>query len=517
MNIIYILEVLKKYTDADHTANYQNIIDWIFNDYDVTLERKAIQRNITTLREEGYPIQYAQEIKRKSTNSRTGFYYDYEDEDVISDGELRLLMDSVLSSGQITPTHATHLIEKLGQMGSVSLRRAYSQVSKTSSQLPGGQADLFLNIELISKSIEENKKISFNCTDIGPDGKQYLKQEGMIASPYHLVMDRGHYYVICCTTGERNITHFRLDRMKNIHVLDDQPTDPLPRALLHADWGEYLRTHTYMFEGETDKVTMQVNHDCMSNLYDFFGEQITIESTNDKSSTVSVKANLNGLYYWALQQVDSVEVIKPQELRDALRESAKSMRRKYSKEESDRYNELMSFCERRENAGRPTHNLDLHHIDLSKRTKHRKLSGLCRITVGYNNITDYSFLKKYPHLEKLDITELAVAENFSYDLPTVTSLSIGPRFMLPKSKTASLQSLDILEHFQNLKELNLRHISVEDISAVYSLPNLEKLMVLLSDLPKYDLNCFVNGTPTVQVTELERLEGFAVLEWSHDE
>ena len=55
--IIYILEILKKYSDYDHKLKQQDIIDYMKKDYDVICERKTISRNLGDLMDAGYEIE----------------------------------------------------------------------------------------------------------------------------------------------------------------------------------------------------------------------------------------------------------------------------------------------------------------------------------------------------------------------------------------------------------------------------------------------------------------------------
>ena len=61
--IIYILEILKKYTDENHRLSQKEIIDILKKDYDMTVERKAIRRNIINLIELGYNIEYSEKVR----------------------------------------------------------------------------------------------------------------------------------------------------------------------------------------------------------------------------------------------------------------------------------------------------------------------------------------------------------------------------------------------------------------------------------------------------------------------
>ena len=44
-----ILEIISKYTDEEHTLSQRDIIEILQNEYEVTIERKAVSRNLNIL------------------------------------------------------------------------------------------------------------------------------------------------------------------------------------------------------------------------------------------------------------------------------------------------------------------------------------------------------------------------------------------------------------------------------------------------------------------------------------
>ena len=85
--ILYILNVLKKYSDYEHRLTQKDIISHIRTDYGVECERKAIARNIGDLIDFGYDIEQdgGNEIKR-------GIGIDYPAEHGAAKGTLREAM-----------------------------------------------------------------------------------------------------------------------------------------------------------------------------------------------------------------------------------------------------------------------------------------------------------------------------------------------------------------------------------------------------------------------------------------
>ena len=59
MLIMNILDILKKYTDENHRLSQKEIADILKSEYDMTVDRKAVKRNLMNLIDFGYEIEYS--------------------------------------------------------------------------------------------------------------------------------------------------------------------------------------------------------------------------------------------------------------------------------------------------------------------------------------------------------------------------------------------------------------------------------------------------------------------------
>lgn len=55
--LIRILDILKFCSDVDHPLTQEEIIDYLESDYGIVIERKAVGRNISLLKEAGIEIE----------------------------------------------------------------------------------------------------------------------------------------------------------------------------------------------------------------------------------------------------------------------------------------------------------------------------------------------------------------------------------------------------------------------------------------------------------------------------
>ena len=98
--ILRILEILTEYSDSEHKLRQGEIISLLNVLYGIECERKAVARNIEFLQQAGYDI----------VSDGTGTYLA---ERKFEAGELRLLIDSVLTNRNVCKTHTKDLISKL--------------------------------------------------------------------------------------------------------------------------------------------------------------------------------------------------------------------------------------------------------------------------------------------------------------------------------------------------------------------------------------------------------------------
>ena len=63
MIIINILDILKRYTDENHKLSQKQIAEILKNEYNTTVERKTIKRNIMNLIDFGYEIEYTETVR----------------------------------------------------------------------------------------------------------------------------------------------------------------------------------------------------------------------------------------------------------------------------------------------------------------------------------------------------------------------------------------------------------------------------------------------------------------------
>lgn len=149
-----------------------HIVRHLDEDHGIIIERKAVSRNISLLKEAGFEIE----------SKRAGSYLNERD---FTDAELRILNDGVLSSKHIAAKYSKDLIDKLCALSGKYFRSHVKHVHTVDGWDKTENQALFYNIEIVDEAIEQKRQIRFDYNKYGVDKKLH-KTRTHQAGPYQL-------------------------------------------------------------------------------------------------------------------------------------------------------------------------------------------------------------------------------------------------------------------------------------------------------------------------------------------
>lgn len=316
--LIRIWQILKEYSDYNHPLTQEDISNRLENDYGIVIERKAISRNISLLKEAGIEIE----------SRRAGSYIDYRD---FEDAELHMLIDGVLSSKYITAKHSKNLIDRLCALSNKyfksSVRHIYSvnDWGKTDNQA------LFCNIELIDTAIEEGLQVYYDYNKYGADKKLH-KTSHQYVSPYQMILHNQRYYLMAYSEYWGNMVFHRLDHITNMTITDKKST--LLKKVKGYENGINYRdiasNMPYMYTDRQEHIDFIADAFIIDQIVDWFGTDAGIMKTGDENKVkVSIKASPNAMEHWAMQYINHVEIVSPESLRTRMKEALENGLKKY--------------------------------------------------------------------------------------------------------------------------------------------------------------------------------------------
>ena len=310
--LLRILQILEKYSDSEHPLTQKEIAKYLEDDYGITIERKAVSRNLTLLKDARYEI---------VTTKREGFYLD-ETTREFTDSELRLLIDGVLSSKYISARYSKEIIDKLCALSNKYFRSHVKHIHSLGEWDKSENQALFFNIELVDEAIENHLQIKFDYNKYGADKKLH-KTYTHTVTPYQLVLHNQRYYLMCKSERWHNMGFYRLDRITNMSMTDERAT-PITQVKGYERGINYKELSTalpYMYTDKPERVDLVAADYVVDQIIDWFGKDITISKCPDDDTKVKVSliASPMAMEHWAMQYIPHVEVKSPASLREIIK------------------------------------------------------------------------------------------------------------------------------------------------------------------------------------------------------
>lgn len=333
-----ILEILQQNTDAEHKLTQAEIQAILARNYEIKADRKTVRRNLLKLMETGYQIEY-REAPRSFKNRfgenedgtiMTDIYLEHD----FADSELRLLVDSLLFSKHIPGRQRNALVAKLEGLSNKYFKSRIRYISALPDELPENR-ELFFTIEELDRAIEKKRKVAFRYNRYQTDKKLHPQknEDGTvreyIVNPYQMAVANGKYYLICNYDKYDNISHYRLDRITGIRILDE-PVKPLRNVIQGSlSLPKHMAEHIYMYSGESIQVSFRIKKSIIGDVIDWFGKKVYFFNETDDEVSVQTTVNETAMRRWALQYGVYATVLTPQRLADAVKEDIRKVAEQY--------------------------------------------------------------------------------------------------------------------------------------------------------------------------------------------
>ena len=318
LSILYILEILKDYSDENHLLSQAEIVKKLNSIYGMECERKSVGANIDNLIDYGFDL-----IK-----TQAGCYLGARE---FEPSEIQFLIDAVFSSKSIDSFHSKELASKLSAFLSKYQRKQYNYLYKAGELNRTDNKQLFYNIDIINEAIEKNKQIKFNYNRFYFEDKK-KRNKPYIVNPYYLINSQGRYFLVCNYDYFDKIANYKIDKISNIEILDSdiKPVTELAGYEKGLDIIKYVNENIYMFGTKTVNATIKIFDDFTSSyVEEWFGSNAKFYK-KDGELFADVVVNDMALVYWCLQYGERIELIKPQECRDEIKRIVKGMNERYN-------------------------------------------------------------------------------------------------------------------------------------------------------------------------------------------
>ena len=288
--------------------------------YNVEIDPRTIRRNINLLK---YKLDY--DISTREENGK-GYYINRNPETDFEPGEVRAIIDTFSYANYIVPSIGKNIINKCKNMQNIYENQKLKNYQIFANDSKTENMEVIKNIEDISDAIQNLNKVTFEYWKYGMD----KKLEKIIVStpkvtPFAIIYNKQEFYMIGIKEGQEKFYNYRLDRIKNLVTLDEKRT--INKSTKEIK--EYAQSIVEMFGGEKQEIEADCDMVLLDTVFDLFGKNITIIKIDDSKFKLKVDANAFGFKFWAMRNLDCVEVLKPQSLREEMKSIIEEARKKY--------------------------------------------------------------------------------------------------------------------------------------------------------------------------------------------
>ena len=189
---------------------------------------------------------------------------------------------------------------------------------------------IYYVVDEIHSAISNNYKIRFTYLKWNIDKQMVPRKEGKYeVSPWALSWDDENYYLIAYDSEAGKIKHYRVDKMKNIDIVEEKREGR--SHFEEFDMATYARMNFGMFGGEEVKVKLRFKEDLVGVLLDRFGKDITIRKTDEEGwAEANVDVALSEQFLgWVFSLGSGIKIVSPDEVVKRFTEDLKAIEKLY--------------------------------------------------------------------------------------------------------------------------------------------------------------------------------------------
>ena len=304
-NILYVLNILKKYSNCEHALSSNKIKNLIKQEYDVSIDARTVRRNINLLIEKfNYDIE-------KYDENNIGYFIRHDPEFEFEKGELSAILNTFAYSNFIPEKMSYNIIDKCVNMMDIYERDKYKNYKPSIKHTRTDNQEIIKNIEDINEAIFNKRKITFDYYKYElNENLEYLLDRKIKTSPYKIVYALQKFYLICLDEGKKKLYSHRLDRMKNIQICREKISNKFDDNEIDF----FIKSNVNMLSGDTEKVEIKCDMSMLDNVVELYGKDIKLTKINESEFYASFYTTIKGFRYWCLRNIESVRVLSPESL-----------------------------------------------------------------------------------------------------------------------------------------------------------------------------------------------------------
>ena len=318
---MYLAKILKEKTDEENGITMPELIKEL-ESYGVDAERKTLYEDLRYLELFGYEV-HADRVGSKTYYHLVGREFEV--------AELKLLVDAIQASRFITQRKSNELIRKLEGQLSENQAKVLQREVFVADRIKSMNESIYYGIDAIHTAINNNNKIQFHYfrwnvkgePEYGHDGDYYT------VSPWALTWDNQNYYLIAYDSENKELRHYRVDKMKDISVLEEEKREGA-KVFKEQNKDVYTEKRFKMYNGDIRRVKLKCSNKMANVIVDQFGRKERMRPLDDESFAINVDVAISPQFFgWVLSLGSDVQIVEPAEVVDDMRTYLDEIRKMY--------------------------------------------------------------------------------------------------------------------------------------------------------------------------------------------
>ncbi len=310
IKLVKLWELLCQETDENHPMSTNTIIKKLA-DIGITVARKSLYRDIEILNQCGYEV--------LCNHSRANEYYVVDRQ--FNMPELHILMDAIQAAAFITPKKTKELVNKVASLGGSRAGETMKKNIVVFNNTKNTNEAIFFSVNEIVSAIQAHKKIEFRYFKYDINHNKLYSRDGDVysCSPIATIFSDDKYYMFSYDSKHHGITHYRVDRMDEVTISEDEAED-LPEDL-HFDVSEYKRSLFGMYHGDLEEVKIVLDKSLIDIVYDKFGDKVKMKPFEENKVVFTVNVQISPMFIgWACSFGEKMRIVSPASVVEQLKD-----------------------------------------------------------------------------------------------------------------------------------------------------------------------------------------------------
>ncbi|MBQ6569392.1 MAG: transcriptional regulator [Clostridia bacterium] len=324
LKLLYLNDILQKQSDEEHPLSSSELCEKLA-ELGISAERKSIYSDIDALREFGVDI-------IQTRVPRRGYYVGSRE---FEPAEIRMLADAVQASGFISPKKTEELTDKLYALISDHQAQYLKNQIFVNTGTKCENNEIYYNIDKIQTAVNAGKRIRFKYFHrrIINNLPTYTPGREFTVSPYAMMWHEDRYYLICNYAKYDSLSHFRIDRMKKVEIVDENVRhfSEVSGYTDYFDVADYAAKVFKMFSGgKNETIELLCREAVLETIVDRFGLNVPYLTAGEGFFRVIINADVtDGLISWLVEMGNNVVALSPPSIVELTRERIEKLCQAY--------------------------------------------------------------------------------------------------------------------------------------------------------------------------------------------